>query len=159
MWSSLSYMSMFTYWYTLVKFSKMFLLKTTENEMKVIRAVKYQAVILYTGLLNTLVFSSTVGSSVGGIYCEEGLSPLFKKLNCVNSNKKWRSAGLFLLQFFTLLNVVCRKICCTITAYWSTCTYSILYSFSYIREQFVGGLWVSLKFFAFTISIKRAKFL
>jgi len=42
--------------------------------MTIIRVVKSQAVILYTGLLNILV-----GYLDGGIYCEEGMSPFFLK--------------------------------------------------------------------------------
>jgi len=40
--------------------------------MKIIRVVKLQGVILYTVVLNILVFNSTVGYLDGGIYCEEG---------------------------------------------------------------------------------------
>jgi len=41
--------------------------------------VKFQRVILYTGVLNILVFSSMVGYLDGCIYCEEGMSPFFFK--------------------------------------------------------------------------------
>ena len=60
-----------------VLFSKMCQLKTSECEKKIIRVVKSQAVILYTCLLNILVFCSTVCSLDGGIYCEEGMPNFF----------------------------------------------------------------------------------
>jgi len=53
--------------------------------MKIIRVVKYQGIILYTVVLNILVFNSTVGYLDGGIYCEEGKTPCFSKIgNCFN---------------------------------------------------------------------------
>ena len=61
-----------------MQFSKMCWLKT-EREMKIISVVKSQAVILYTDLLNMLVFSSVVRYLDGGIYCEEGMSPFCGK--------------------------------------------------------------------------------
>ena len=64
-----------------MQFSKMCRLKTSEREMKIIWVVKSQAVILYTDLLNILVFSSVVWYLVGGIYCEEGMSPFFENGN------------------------------------------------------------------------------
>jgi len=113
--------------------------------------VKSQGVILYTVVLNTLVFSSMVGYLVGGIYCEEGMSPCFLKIgNSCNCFSKWCLAGLFLPQYCTVLIMVCRKTCFTITAYWYICTCNMLYSLSYVREQCDDGLWVSLKFFPLT---------
>ena len=47
--------------------------------MKVIKVMKSQRVILYTGVFNILFFSSMVGYLDGGIYCEEGMSPFFFK--------------------------------------------------------------------------------
>ena len=57
------------------QFSKMCQLKTSESEMKIIRVVKSQRVIVYTRVLNIVFFSSMVGYLDGGIYCEEGMSP------------------------------------------------------------------------------------
>jgi len=48
-------------------------LKTSEFEMKIIKVVKSQGVILYRGLLNILVFNSMVRYLNGGIHCEEGM--------------------------------------------------------------------------------------
>jgi len=66
-----------------VHFSKICQLKTSESEMKIIRVVKSQRVIVYTGVLNILVLSSMVGYLDGGIYCEEGMSPFFRKWETV----------------------------------------------------------------------------
>ena len=75
---------------------------------------------------------------------------LFKKrLNCFNSFNTWCLAGLFLPQYCTVLILVCRKTCFTITAHWYTCTYSVLCSLSYIREQCDGGLLGALNSFPF----------
>ena len=112
-------MLLFTDGYMLVQFSKMCWLKTSESEMKVIRVVKSQGVILYTDLLKILVFSSMVGYLDGGIYCEEGMYPFFfsKMLNFFNCFNTRCLAGLFLPQHCTVLILMCRKTCCTITAY------------------------------------------
>ena len=48
--------------------------------MEILREVKSQAVILYARLLKIMVFSSMVGYVDGGIYCQEGMSPLFVKM-------------------------------------------------------------------------------
>ena len=53
-----------------VQFSKTYQLKNSESEMKIIGVVKSQAVILYTVVLNILVFSSMVGYWDRGIDCE-----------------------------------------------------------------------------------------
>ena len=62
-----------------VRSSKMCRLKSSVKEMKIIRVVKSQAVILNTGVLNIRVFSNMVGYLEGGIYCEEEMSPFFLK--------------------------------------------------------------------------------
>jgi hypothetical protein len=47
--------------------------------------MKWQAVILYTCVLNILVFSGMVGYLGGGIDCQGGISPFFSKIgNCCN---------------------------------------------------------------------------
>jgi len=70
-------------------------------------------------------------------------------VNCYNCFNTWCLAGLFLPQYCTVLVLVCRKTC-TIAAYWYTCTYNMLYSLSYVREQCDDELWVSLKSFPLT---------
>ena len=47
----------------------------------------------------------------------------------------------------TVRTLVCRNVCCTISAYRHTCTYNMLYSLSRVREQCDDRLCVSLKFF------------
>ena len=111
--------------------------------------MKWQGVILYTCVLNILVFSSMVGYLDGGIDCEGGISPFFLKIgNCFN----YFNTCLMLSRpvpatctvlsrpvpaTCTVLTLVCRKTCCTIAAYWYTCTYDMLYSLSYITESSV----------------------
>ena len=68
---------MFTKVYTFVQFSKICQLKTSESEIKIIRVLKSEGVILYTCVLDIRVFSSMVGYLYGGIYCEGGMSPFF----------------------------------------------------------------------------------
>jgi len=60
-------------------------LKTSESEMNILRAMKLQGVILYTGVLNIIVLSSMLVKLDVDIYSEEGISPFLKKLNCFNS--------------------------------------------------------------------------
>ena len=55
-------------------------LKISECEMKVIRVVKSQVVILYACFLKILVFSGMVEYLDGVIYCEEGISPFLEKV-------------------------------------------------------------------------------
>jgi hypothetical protein len=89
----------------------------------------------------------------GGFFCEEGMSPFLEKINCFNSFKTWCLSGLFLPQYCTVLILVCRKTCCSITAYRYTCIYSVLCSLSYKREQcdvgLLGALWGALNSFPF----------
>jgi hypothetical protein len=63
-----------------VHFSKMCRLKTSESEMNIVRAMKLQGVILYTGVLNILVLSSMLIKLDVDIYSEEGISPFFEKV-------------------------------------------------------------------------------
>jgi len=53
--------------------------------MNILRAMKLQGVILYTGVLNIIVLSSMLVKLDVDIYSEEGISPFLKKLNCFNS--------------------------------------------------------------------------
>lgn len=127
--------------------------------MKIIRVVKSQVVILHTVVLTILMFSSMVGYVAGSIYCEEGVSLLFWK---------WYTVLIALIHdaqqacscHSTVLILVCRKTC-TVTAYWYTCTYNMLYSVSYVTQKRDDRLWVSVKFSPphFNISITRARFL
>jgi len=112
--------------------------------MKIIRVVKSQVVILHTVVLTILMFSSMVGYVAGSIYCEEGVSLLFWK---------WYTVLIALIHdaqqacscHSTVLILVCRKTC-TVTAYWYTCTYNMLYSVSYVTQKRDDRLWVSVKF-------------
>ena len=124
--------------------------------------MKWQGVILYTCVLDILVFSSMVGYLDGSIDCEGGISPFFLKIGhcfnyfntCLMLSRPVPATCTVLSRpvpaTCTVLTVVCRRTCCTIAACWYTCTYNMLYSLSYIREQCDDGWWAYLKFFPLT---------
>lgn len=88
------------------------------------------------------------------------MSPLFvKMINSFHFFNTWCLTGLFLPQYSIVLILVYRKTCWTVTASWHTSTYNMLHSLSYIRKQYNGGFWTSLKIFHFTISNTRARFM